>query len=70
MASTLANQLLLQLDALSSPPGIIVTLLLVAVVIVVGRFVLALAWRLIWIVIAVVVVLWLLGVVGSGFGIL
>jgi hypothetical protein len=66
MISTLANQLLLQLDALSSPPGIIVTLLLVAAVIVVGRFVLALAWRLIWIVIAVVVVLWVLGILGSG----
>jgi hypothetical protein len=70
MASTLGNQLLLQLDALSSPPGILVTLLILAVVIVVGRFVLALAWRLIWIVIAVVVVLWLLGVVGTGFGLL
>jgi hypothetical protein len=68
MSTTLATRLLLQLDALSSPPGIIVTLLLIAAVIVVGRFVLALAWKLIWIVIAVVVVLWLLGIVGSGFG--
>jgi hypothetical protein len=68
MSTTVASHLLFQLDALSSPPGILLALLFVAAVIVVGRFVLALAWRLIWIVIAVVVLLWLLGIVGSGFG--
>jgi hypothetical protein len=67
MSSTLLQQVALQLGALTSLPGLLLTLLVIAVIIVVGRFVLALAWRLVWIVIAVVVILWVLGVVGGGF---
>jgi hypothetical protein len=70
MVSTLPSSVILQLDALASPPGIVVTLILLAVVVLVGRFVLAWAWRLIWIAIGAIVVLWLLGVLGLNLGVL
>jgi len=55
----------LQLGPLASPPGILVTLVLLAIIVFVGRFLMSLAWRLLLIAIAVVVALWLLGVLGS-----
>jgi hypothetical protein len=70
MASTLLDQAALQLGALSSPPGILAALVVIAIVIVIGRFVMALAWKLVWIAIAVVAALWLVGVIGAGTGIL
>jgi len=51
---------------LTSLPGIVGTLLVLLLVIVVGRIVLALAWRVVLIALAVSIALWLLGVVGLG----
>jgi len=59
---------LLALGPLGSPPGIIVTLVVLAVVILVGRFLLALAWRLILIALAVLAVLWVLAALGFSVG--
>jgi hypothetical protein len=70
MASTLLDQVALQLGALSSPPGILAALVVIAIVIIVGRIVLSVAWKLVWIAIAVVGLLWVLGVIGAGAGIL
>jgi hypothetical protein len=69
MASTLLDGLALQLGALSSPPGILAALVVIAIVIIVGRIVLSVAWKLVWIAIAVVGLLWVLGVLGAGAGI-
>ncbi len=60
----------LQLSPFLSPPGILGTLIILALVLLVGRFLLSLAWRLVLIAIAVVIGLWLLGALGSGLGIL
>ncbi|MFD1597910.1 hypothetical protein [Halobellus rarus] len=51
---------------LTSLPGIVGTLLVLLLVIVVGRIVLALAWRVVLVALAVSLVLWLLGAVGLG----
>ena len=59
----------LQLGPLGSPPGILVTLVLLAVVILVGRFVLALAWRLVVIALVALGVLWVLAVLGFSVGV-
>lgn len=48
----------------TSIPGLVGTLLVLLVVIVVGRVVLSVAWRLVLIALAVSVALWLLGAVG------
>ncbi len=48
----------------TSVPGIVGLLLLVLVVIVVGRVLLSVAWRLVLVALAVSVVLWALGTVG------
>jgi len=55
---------LLQLGALPSPPAILVGLLAIAVVLLVGRFVMKVAWRLVIIAIIAVAVLWILGILG------
>lgn len=60
----------LQLGPLLTPPGILGTLIILALVLLVGRFLLSLAWRLVLIAIAVVVGLWILGALGYGLGIL
>ncbi|KAA9398222.1 hypothetical protein Har1130_04810 [Haloarcula sp. CBA1130] len=54
---------LLQLGSLS-PPAILVGLLAIAVVLLVGRLVMKVAWRLVIIAIIAVAVLWILGVLG------
>lgn len=59
----------LQLGPLGSPPGILVTLVLLAVVILVGRFVLALAWRLVVIALVALGVLWVLAALGFTVGV-
>lgn len=69
MVSTLPLQSLpalpaLGLGPLASPPGILVTLVVLAIIVFVGRFLMSLAWRLLLVAIAVVVVLWILGVLG------
>lgn len=48
----------------TSGPGIVGTLLVLLVVIVVGRILLSVAWRLVLVALGVSVVLWLLGAVG------
>jgi hypothetical protein len=59
----------LALGPLGSPPGIVVTVVLLALVILVGRFVLALAWRLVLIALAALVVLWVLAALGFSVGV-
>ncbi|MFT4923479.1 MAG: hypothetical protein ACI8XM_002706 [Haloarculaceae archaeon] len=59
----------LQLGPLGSPPGILVTLVLLAAVILVGRFVLALAWRLVVIALVALGVLWVLAALGFSVGV-
>lgn len=68
LAGQTAN--VLQLGPFLSPPGILVTLVILAVILLVGRFLLSIAWRLVLIAIAVVVVLWVLGVLGFALNIL
>jgi hypothetical protein len=65
-----AGQAVLQLGPLGSPPGILVTLLVILAVLLVGRFVMKIAWRLVMIALAIVVGLWVLGALGFSLGIL
>ena len=51
---------------LTSPPGIVATLLVLLLVVVVGRIILALAWRIVLVALVVSIALWLLGAVGLG----
>ena len=53
---------LLQFGALGSPPALLVGLVALAVVLLVGRVVMKVAWRLVLIGIVVVAVLWVLGI--------
>ena len=55
---------LLQFGALGSPPSLLAGLLLIALVILVGRLVMKVAWRLVIIAIIAVTVLWVLGILG------
>ncbi len=57
------------LGPLASPPGIIVWLVILAVVLLIGRVLLAIAWRLIVIAVVILTVLWLLGILGFGIGV-
>lgn len=59
----------LQLGPLGSLPGIVAMLVLLAVVIFVGRFVLAMAWRLVVIALVVLGLLWVLAALGFSVGI-
>jgi len=56
--------MLLQLSGLGTLPSILVGLVILAVVILVGRLVLDIAWRLVVVAAVVVAVLWLLGLAG------
>lgn len=58
--------LLQGLGPLGSPPAILVGLAVLALVVLVGRFVLALAWRLVLIALVVGFILWILGILGFG----
>jgi hypothetical protein len=60
----LASQTVLQGGSLGSPPALLLGLLALAVVVFVGRVVLAIAWRLVIIALVVVAALWILGLVG------
>jgi hypothetical protein len=57
------------LGPLASPPGLLVWVALLALVLLVGRVLLALAWRLVVIALVVLTALWLLGMVGFEFGV-
>jgi low affinity Fe/Cu permease len=61
---------LLQLGPLGSPPGLLVGLIVLALVLLVGRLVLRVAWKLVILAAVAVAVLWLLGILGFQFGIL
>lgn len=54
----------LQLEALTSLPGILTTLVVVAVVILVARILLRIAWKIVIVAAVVAAVLWILGLLG------
>lgn len=56
------------LEALGSPPALLLGLLALAAVVLVGRIVLNVAWKLVVVAVVVVGVLWLLGLVGLSPG--
>ncbi len=51
-------------DQLATLPGILGTLIVIAVVILVGRIVLEVAWKLVLVATVIVAALWLLGLLG------
>lgn len=53
------------LGAFTSPPVVIGTIVVLLLVLFVGRILLGIAWRLVLIALAVVVVLWTVGALGS-----
>jgi hypothetical protein len=57
------------LGPLGSPPGLLVWLVILAVIVLVGRVLLAVAWKLVVIALIVLSVLWLLGILGFEFGV-
>jgi hypothetical protein len=59
---------LLQMGGIGTVPAILVGLVLIAIVMVVARIVMKVAWRLVIIAIIAVSVLWLLGLLGFGMG--
>ncbi|MDZ7701397.1 MAG: hypothetical protein U5J98_04640 [Halobacteriales archaeon] len=54
----------------TAPPVLIGTLIVLLLVLVVGRFLLGLAWKLVLIALAVVVGLWVLGGLGTALNLL
>jgi hypothetical protein len=62
--STPVPDVLLALGPLGSPPALLVGLVILAVIVLVGRIMLAVAWRLILVALAVLVVLWVLTAFG------
>lgn len=66
MGLTLSTVVLQGLGPLGSPPAILVGLAVLALVVLVGRVVLAVAWRLILIALAIGVAIWILGLLGLG----
>lgn len=70
MHSTLVPlQGLFDLGPLATPAGILGVLVVLAIIILVGRFVLSMAWRLVTIAIVVVGTLYILSLLGFGLGI-
>lgn len=61
---------LLQFGPLGSPPALVVALAVLVLIVLVGRIVLAVAWRLVLIALLVAVVLWALAGLGFGTGLL
>ncbi|WP_123532995.1 hypothetical protein [Halosimplex salinum] len=64
------NALALQFEFLTQPVGILGVLVLLAAIILIGRFLLSMAWRLVVIGIIVVGTLYILSVLGFSLGIL
>jgi len=54
----------LQLEALGTLPGILTTLVVVAVVILVARVLLSIAWRVVIVAAVIAAILWVLGLLG------
>lgn len=59
----------LQADPLTSPPALLVGVAILAVVVLVGRVLMAVAWRLVIIALIALTTLWILGILGFEFGI-
>jgi len=57
----------LQLDVLTQPVGILGVLILLAAIILIGRFLLSMAWRLVIIGIIIVGTLYILSILGFSF---
>lgn len=57
------------LEALGSPTGILAVLVVLAIIILIGRMLLSLAWRLVVIALVVVGGLYVLGVLGYSVGV-
>lgn len=53
------------LGAFIPPSGLVVTLVILLVVLLVGRVLLGIAWRLVLVALGVVVILWLVGAIAS-----
>ncbi len=70
MLSTLTTGVSLFLGPFTGPPVLIGTLLVLLLVLVIGRFLIGLAWRLVLIALAVVVALWVLGALGTVLNVL
>jgi hypothetical protein len=70
MLSTLTTGVPLFLGPFTSPPALIGTLIVLLLVLVVGRILIGLAWRLVLIALAVVVGLWVLGALGTVLNVL
>lgn len=60
----------LLLGPFTAPPALIGTVIVLLLVLVVGRLLIGLAWRLVLIALAVIIGLWLLGALGTGFGLI
>jgi len=65
--SGMLSAVALQLDVLTQPVGILGVLILLAAIILIGRFLLSMAWRLVIIGIIVVGTLYILSVLGFNF---
>jgi hypothetical protein len=64
------ESLVLQSGPLGSVPAVLVGLVVLAVIVLVGRLLLNIAWRLVLIALAVAVALWVLGILGFETGFL
>ena len=64
MALTHSTAVFQQLGPFGSPPALLIGLLALLIIVFVGRIVLAVAWRIVLVALAVAVALWLLGVAG------
>jgi ABC-type transport system involved in multi-copper enzyme maturation permease subunit len=62
--------MLQSLGPFASLPGILVGLLVLALILLVGRFLLSVAWRLVILAAVAVTVLWVLGILGFQTGVL
>ncbi|MHB9286758.1 hypothetical protein ACKVMT_06925 [Halobacteriales archaeon Cl-PHB] len=69
MLTPLANSLLAA-SPLASPPALLVGLVVLAAIMLVGRVLLALAWRVVIIAAIAVATLWILGILGFETGLL
>lgn len=63
------SAVLLQGGALTEPPALLLGVALLALIILVGRFLLSVAWKLVIIALIVLGTLWILGILGFEFGI-
>lgn len=54
----------MQMDALATLPGILMTLIVIAVVILVARVVLSVAWKIVLVAVLVAAALWIVGLLG------